>query len=408
MSISDIDDGFSGNDKERLFFKTKQIIKRLTPFIACFILLVGSRAVFYTIEPWKSDHDFNITRQNVVDYPMSEWDKIEKDHPEIDRNIYNGALKWLYADTDLINLDNLHLIESAGKRTFWLEPEILGEYLESTVLDLFFEWRVKLVPALIIVFMVICVFLKDRSRQFRLGALLSAAGAFIIIGYFIMIGRAPSRVWQAVIFAALGVLLIIFRAVPSKTDGHVPADTGHSIHLRVLDSVMILLLTAAFISGAVKDMSLHTFITPFNSKVLDDDPFEEFYGGDTRYLVCGWDEKVTEKNLYSRNLLYGWMSVENMYKKKGKLPPPVFFRYFICGGDWFSGQEYYRSLLEEIGIKNPVRALFEQDNIRLLDISEDTRFREFFFVYLYDHYGEMTVKKVGSIMGYPVYEFKRE
>ena len=139
---------------------------------------------------------------------------------------------------------------------------------------------------------------------------------------------------------------------------------------------------------------------------VKEDKFSGAYGGNKRYLLCGWDISAEEKKVIS-NFMYGWDETERTFMDQGKLPPKVFFRYYISNGEWYYGQEYYNNLLKEIGLENPLTALFERDDIYLLDMSKDTLFREFFYVYLYDHYGEMTVREVGNINGSPVFEFRR-
>ena len=210
--------------------------------------------------------------------------------------------------------------------------------------------------------------------------------------------------WQLVLLAGYSVILMI---LPETEDQDRKAAGCKKLRDRIGGFAAAFLLVASLVC-LLRNGELHAPVTPLNAaEGAEDGEFSVLYGTDIRYLTCGWTESMEDNRVYT-DYLHGWGMAQQQYRSQDKLPPEEFFRHYISSG-WFGyGQEYYRSLLEEIRTENPVRALIGQDNVYLLDMSEDTMFREYFYVYLYEHYGEMLVKKVGELDGYPVYRFRRE
>ena len=391
------DNGSTGNRSGRI----KRSLGRFLPLLVCFVLLAVSLAVFKSVEPYKSGYEYDKYRRIVSDFPMSEWDDLINVPNGVDKTIYRGAMYAMYADTDLMSEDSIAGVSEAGSianRGFDIRHS--GEILTSFVFSCLKDPSGLLLTFIFPVILLIMVFIRNESAMCRCIAILSVTGAILIFFFFFILGRAPMRVWHSILLACLSVLVMLAGGRSAKTGKRVMIS-------RCLEVMAAVLLFVASVYGLGRSASLHPFTGAWNAKTgIRDTGFSEIYDTDMHYLVCGWNEKA-EGNLLTVNYLYGWYKAEDCYADQGKLPERDFFRHYISSGQWFYGQEYYMSLLRDEGLENPVRALFEKDNIRLLDMSEDTMFREYFFVYMYDHYGEMTVKKVGSINGYPVYEFRR-
>lgn len=393
-------------DANSIKSRTVSELKMLAPFLVCFALLVGSRAVFFSVEPWRSGLVYEQTRQKVADFPMSEWNEIKDTAPELDRTVYEGIIRWMYADTDLTSIDNLNRMIRAGSvAEFMSRLSNIRTVLVSALLTTGYNLLEEFVPLVLLLIMTVLICIIDNNRIHRTASVLCLLGMLGIILYFIVRGRAIVRVWQSVMLACFSALISI------RSMSRCEHDSSKTIkRLRsglVAATVMTLVVCAIY--SACTNMSFHHFVTAFDAQNVPQDPFDSFYDKDVRYLVCGWEEGASEEDdrFFVKNYISGWNKMVDMYKVGDKLPTSEFFRHFICSGHFWYGQEYYTSLLEEIGTPNPVKALIERDDVLLLDTSEDTLFREYFFVYMYDHYGRMSVKKVGNIMGYPVYEFRR-
>ena len=138
----------------------------------------------------------------------------------------------------------------------------------------------------------------------------------------------------------------------------------------------------------------------------DEESFSEVYDSGQLWVVSGWDKFGSNVELSDPVIHDCWYILEKYFMRQGKLPTERFLRHFIPTSGFWYGQEYYVSLLKELGTENPVKALISQDRMRLWDRGSDTLFREFFYVYLYRIYGDMDVIRERTVDGYPVYRFE--
>ncbi|MCR5598992.1 MAG: hypothetical protein K6G19_12555 [Lachnospiraceae bacterium] len=379
------------------------VIKRILPLIVGIVLVLSSRAIFFSIEPWKSGWEYEKARATLADYPVTQWEDLEANATdEVDRLLYKGAGKWIYADTELMSLDNLKKMADAGKKNaVSLDFHGIWEAIRFMAVMTVHNRVNILLPMLAL--LLLTVMAAGRGRFATFESIAAFLGSLVIMVYFVVRGRAPVRVWQPVMFAAYSVVLtILAQEKPSENKVLVSDKMQKTVRGAIAAAI-----TAVSVICLIYNGHLHSLTTPVNAGVgADDGEYSRIYGTDTRYILCGWAETLENEKL-TTSYLYGWYKALQQYCDQGKLPPEEFFRHYISSG-WFGyGQEYYSSLLHEIGMDNPVSSLIEQDDVYLLDMSEDTLFREYFYVYLYDHYGDMMVRKTGELYGYPIYQFRR-
>ncbi len=390
--------------------RASAIVKRLLPWLISAIILLTGFKLFYSFEPYKSGLEFDRARVKVWDFPVSEWNEL-KDKPEdLDKTIYRGAIHGLYADTNLVNIYNLKKIADAGSKwRYPVSPAGIVKGIREIAGMLIIDKTGLAMPVILLVLSALGIFMITDSRYYRLEAVLAVIGTFTIIIYFIMKGRAPSRVWLPPVFASLGIMAVVpLRLEEGEKIFTKGAAESRKRALLCLGTTLALFFIAVSTYLLCTGSVLHRLTTPLNAcGPVKEDKFSGAYGGNRRYLLCGWDISAEDDNTVSESYLHGWYEAEKTFIEQGKLPPAVFFRYYLSSGEFFYGQEYHNDLLHEIGIDNPIEALFERDDLYLLDMSRDTLFREFFYVYLYEHYGEMTVREVGNINGSPVFEFRR-
>ncbi len=377
------------------------VFKRILPLIVGIVIVLSTRAIFYSIEPWKSGWEYEKARATLADYPVTEWEDLEANAAdEVDRMLYKGAGKWMYADTDLMTLDNLKKMGAVGKKNAYsLNLQGLLDMIRF-VAEIVVRYPIRIMmPLMGLLILSIISVRRGRIEAFK--AVAAFIGTLVIMFYFIVRGRAPVRVWQTVMFAAYAVILAGDKLSEKKS---LLSDKAKKIVIVFIAAIF----TTISVICLVYNGGFHSISTPLNAGIdADNGEFSQIYGTDIRYLVCGWGE-VLEHGKYNTSYLHGWYTALQQYRNQDKLPPEEFFRHYIASG-WFGyGQEYYLSLLREIGMDNPVTALIEQDDVYLLDMSNDSMFREYFYVYLYDHYGDMMVKKIGELYGYPIYMFRRE
>ena len=380
------------------------VLKRIMPLIIGIVLVLSSRAIFFSIEPWKSGWEYEKARATLADYPTTQWEDLETNAAdEVDRLLYKGAGKWMYADTGLMTLDNLKKMGVFGKKNAYaMDTHGISKAIGFIKMMCVRHHVNILFPLLALLLLTMLAARRGRIEAFE--AIAAFIGSFVIIFYFIVRGRAPVRVWQSVMLAAFAVVLSILSFEESSDNKALLSDKTRK---PVMGSVVVF-LTAVSVICLIYNGKIHSVTTPLNAGVgAEDGELADIYGTEKKYLVCGWSELI-ENDKITTDYLYGWNMALQQYSDQDKLPPREFFRHYISSG-WFGyGQEYYSSLLREIGMDNPISSLIEQDDLYLLDMSEDTMFREYFYVYLYDHYGDMMVRKTGELYGYPIYQFRRE
>ncbi len=384
------------------FFKESILceLKRLLPWLIVFIALGLGRNIFYSIEPWKTDLAYDNARRTLEDFPVLGWDEMPEIPGGADEYTYRGVTGWINADTDEVDAEKLKLLAEAGK-TLRFSTDIEGIstallYIGGSALQ---EWGMLLLPICILV--ILC-FRSFETKSECAGKILALLGTCLILLYFAVRGRAIIRVWQTLLLAAFLPAVVLAAGTEKKEAGK----------KRIVALASALMFAAACFS-ILKIVPSGAFVlTAADGKT--EERFASFCGEDQIFLVGGWLDSGTIYEMKNKGekligvKTYGWAGITCELMERGKLPSPYFLKHYIPVGWYWYGQEYYRSFLKELGIENPVKALFEQDRMRLWDRSEDSYFREYFFVYLYRLYGDMDVIKEKTVDGSPLYRFERK
>ncbi len=378
--------------KERI----KAELLRILPWALVFTGLTVSRLVFYSFEPWKSDLAYDSARVTLNDFPVLDWDELEEIPEGAGRYTYYAASRWLYADTEALDLESIREMAEKGKTLrYAVNPEGIAACLRRMVREVFENGTDKLFPLILLIILCFCSF--SGHKAYDIERILIFGGSFLILFYYTLRGRAYPRVWQSVLLAAFSVLL----ARPG-------ADNKEQKIRKMLPALIsaVILILACF---GEKREKIDPFVNVITADAgADDGIYSDIYESGQIWLVGGWIRYKQPGALEHIGYGYGLYTLEKVFFEQGKLPTKRFFRSFIpCASFWF-GQEYYRSMLKELGMENPVKALITEDRCRLWDRSEDSLFRETFFVYLYRRYGDMDVIKEKTVLGYPLYRFEQK
>lgn len=197
---------FIGLELVVMIIEKRRDWKKLIPAVLTVAILLISRTVFFSTEPYKTASRYNTARTTCVDYPMENWTVLED--IDFSKEDYRAAKNWGLADTEVMTVDLLESIAKSGaKNEFSFDTAGIQSVLKEM-------WRRVLRTNLYMLMMlVLTVVLTVRnlllcgSRWRKLESVLAILGGFIILVYFTFIGRAPMRVWLPVIFAADFVLI---------------------------------------------------------------------------------------------------------------------------------------------------------------------------------------------------------
>ena len=369
---------------------SKQAAKYLLPSLLAIILLLGSKALFLQMEPYKSDAEYNKYRTIVEDYPMETYGVTYKDFTGIDKETYNSAILWTLIDTDRINTEMLQKIAESGSRNEYQATEqgikwTLQEMKrQATSVDV----HVMTLTALVII-LTLWNLLAAKGIWLKLEALCSFLGGFIILFYFTFRGRAPLRVWQCVLIAALTTLaLVTIKDVMEKSREEVP--NGNRKRRGTSGIIIQLFLCVVLYFGigqVLAHSSIHAPTSPLTAKIgADDSGYEETFSEDGLYIWPWW-----------------YSSIPDYFSKQDKLPTKRVIEHNIAMGDWLYDQVYFREFLERINAKNPALALLERSNTYLMEGQH-----EMFLQYMRTHYDDnLELQYVKDVNGKKAYKLVR-
>ena len=362
-----------------------QNLKYFLPAIAVMIALLASKAVFLNTEPYKSDAAYNQYRTIAEDYPMETYGVTYKDFSEIDHSSYIAVTHWILLDTDLINTETLQKIAEVGSRNDYqytkqgLKWALQEMKRKATTQDVHLMTLLTLT-----ILLTLWNVLANKRIWLKLEALCCPLGGFIILFYFTFRGRAPIRVWQCTLIAAMTVLTLI-------TIKGMVEEKGCLTKRRSASTVFLLLLCVVLYFGLGQVMahsSIHRPTSPLTARIgADDSGYEATFEDDALYLWPNW-----------------YTEIPDYFYQQDKLPTQRVIEHNIAFGDWIYGQVYFREFLQRIGAENPALALLERPNTYFMEGQE-----EILMQYMREHYGEDIKKRyVRRINGKKAYRLVRE
>ena len=296
----------------------------ILPSVIIVALLLGSQALFNSFEPYATAARYNDNRTVCVDFPMKSW--AETDYP--DQATYLAATDWTFFDTDNMTADVFEAVANAGTRS---EYALNSRGIRSALYEMRrVAFRTDVYMAVIVVLVILLavwntVFSHGLWR--RLEAVAAIVGAFVILFYFTMRGRAPLRIWQPVMFATVVIQALLFIDNWSSKTGN------------LLFTLLIGILLYYSAGQVIAHASFHAPVTAWNSRVGADDSEYRF---DALYIWPNWHATIPE-----------------YFRDQDKLPTRRVLENNIAAGDWTYGQPFYNVFLARIGASNPALELVE-------------------------------------------------
>lgn len=355
----------------------KKICRVCSPmFLTVFVLLSLDYGVQHS-EKYRESIMFNNAAGATVDYPMKAYEDVKEILPEISQNDYESIQIRLYADTERVDYLYSERIKEAGQTT--AVPLDFHGFLESNfILVQLVTGSMKTMFSCMLLFLfIICVLLSHTKWLFKLEALCCYGGAYLIMIYFASVGRVPLRVFNSILYAVFGIILVLYSG----------GEWGKE-YLRI--KWLSWLIGVAVIGVALLDIRTYNFVIPQSVfKVRE-----------------GADESRWEST-YQNEVRYVWMTSEFVERPlrdfidQGKFMTDEFLEHNLFVGEWLYGQVYYNNYLNKIGLSNPMKALLEREQTYL--VAEDNTM---VLTYLKEHFDENVVaQKVGEIEGIPIWEF---
>ena len=293
------------------------------PAIVIVAVLLASQTVFNSIEPYATAKRYSDTRTTCVDFPMKGWS--DTDYP--DKATYQAATDWTFIDTVNLTADTFEAVAKAGSRN---QYELTQSGIRSALMEMrrvAFRTDVYMAVGVVLALLLASMNLIMGKGWRRVESVLAMLGAFIILFYFTIRGRAPLRVWQPVVFVALVVEAMIY------------VDNWKAGTLNIVSMLLIAILLYYSAGQVIAHSSFHAPVTAWTARIGADD---SEYRDDTLYIWPNWHGTIPK-----------FFAVQN------KLPTRRVLEHNIAAGDWTYGQPFYNEFLERIGAANPAEELVE-------------------------------------------------
>lgn len=355
-------------------------LKTILPCIVIVFVLLASRAVFYSREPYSTDDRYNRNRTIAEDYWMKGYDRYDPAFESLDESTYSAARDWILADTDRLDADMLEKVAAAGNVNKYVSTiEGATSALKAMYRRITQEDLHLLILTVLAIVLTLWNFIASKSILLKIETVLAFLGGFIILFYFTFIGRAPMRVWQCVLFAMLAVLILVMIK-----------DEHGSKQTRITGTIFQLLLCVILYFGVGQVMAVsefHEFQTPLTAMVgADDSAYEKTFSDDALYIWPVWHSTIPD-----------------FFSEQNKLPTQRVIDHNIAIGDWVYGQQYFRDFLKRVDAENPALALLERPNTYLMEGQNKQ-----FITYMREHYGEdIELEEAGEVNKKKVYKLVR-
>ena len=157
----------------------------------------------------------------------------------------------------------------------------------------------------------------------------------------------------------------------------------------------------------IRELSFHEPATALTARTgADEGELIRAYENNEIYLVGGY-KTMTEPGMPQIVQDSGWSVLRSACMEQGKLQSAAFYHHFLPMGSWVYYQPFYTAACDEIGIDNPMRALVERENVFLLCYEDNPEYFNRLIEFLYDRYGNLKMRRIGSLAGARVYEFSK-
>ena len=378
----------------------------LFPALLIVVLLLTSKKIIYSVEPGKTAYRYNSARTEVVDYPMKSWSNSllgdnEDKNTSFKKEDYIAARRWFLADTEIMTAERLEVIAQRGRKNQYNLSQTSVSSILKDMKGMFFQTNIFF-QSLLIIAMILIVrnIIACSSLWTKIEAVLTFTGSFLIIAYYTFRGRAPIRVWEPVIFAAIFTL----SSSALRDKRRINADSNYSPIIQQkdkkytaqgktiviknvlvksnIDIVTILLIICILwqcIGQIVAGMCLQK---PQNVLTARDSSADMLFA-DT---------------LKEENSLYIWKNFESdillKYMEVGKLPSYKVLSHNIPLGYWTYGQPYFTTFLDQIGHVNPIRDLVEKPNVFIM--ANDSYILDYLHLHYANEISLIESERIGS------------
>lgn len=282
---------------------------------------------------------YTSARSDLVDYECYPFDSIEDELNaiQVSANDYQAIRKVNLINTEKYTTAFLEKVSRIAKVKNLPLRFSFGEILRILTSD--FQVLYPCFLCALILPMILCICNNRMENLILLG--LSVIGSYLILCYFVSVGRIPPRI---ILIPLFGILMNSGFAYLASKEINEP---GH-----FLSNLLGVVLIAAvlYLSGIIpQDGQFH---------LLD-----SWFAKDT--------SRITDMNrLKTRRVWSVFDQIEDLkkyYISSGKLPDHQYLLTQLSDGGWMLNQPYYEDLLQEADVQNMLRSLADGEYLYVAD-----------------------------------------
>ena len=368
---------FESRGKEEKLQYLKKTVRVFGPMMICFVLLLGIDYGYKHSEKYEDSVNFCDVVSTIVDYPMEDYETVEKLLPEsVTENDYNSLTNAMYADTERITTEYCQQIADVGKKDeIVINPKDIFQKTYSLVARLYGlkNFRVWCIGLVLLAFGIL---LSEAAWYEKLEIVFAGGGAYLMMLYLMLVGRLPERGMQVMLYAAMGILLVRTASIRNEKKIH-----------RI--KMLLIVVFLSLVSLDLPSISFSGHQSLFTAKI-------------------GADEVKWEQTYEPEDAVYLWRTKEHRkramrdYMAQGKLLSENFMNHNLADGGWDFNQVYSKGQMERLGVPNPIRALAERPHTYY--VAEDCNA---VLTYIREHYDEkVQAVQVDELDGIPVWQFQ--
>ena len=344
------------------------------PCLSPAILLVVFSLLFYLLAPgYAADKAYSDARRALIDYPCKPWAEVSEQVTALglSENDYEVLNASDLADTAIADTEALQQLAVISKANRY--PTSVAGLLEALRnFPAVFSSKLSLVLLLAALAVPLAFLCSAAPLLPKLEAVCAMGGTFLIAFYYLYVGRLPERLVVSILLISFTVTLPLLLSVPAPRHEAL-ARRFWQVACLGMGCILCLFAWRNRHNYHIDQLAVSARPAETAASPTGDDPV---------YL---WDCMT--------HALY----MTGAYMTDGKLPDADFTRHNLPWGEWnSSGQTFYRQLLSELELDNPMQCLLTRPNTYL--VAEDPSGVE---TWLQEHYDPTaTLEQIGTIEVY--------
>ena len=366
--------------------KKKMVVHYLKRGISLFliaIMCIGGNLLINNVTSSSDKYNEAVTfsgnRSALFDYETKSYKEVSNELSKINvsENDYAAVKKSFLADTDIITSDYLSEIHNIVKKEKNFDG--LGNFVFTFFSMLFSNQLIAIEFLGFIIFLVFLSLFTNISCVRIIELILSLLGSILIAVYFsVFVGRMP---WYLLVSILLGNWLVLLCVI-------------------IFDDIkLVSRLKCNFIIAFILGLSVfYAFTGSITATNVDGGKILDCV---TAKPMLNVDDSDNHDKFIWETSSYNDYIKENFWNTN-KLTTSEFFYNNIPDKKSFYGQVYFNDYLNKINVKNPAKALLE-DNVYY--VSDESNY-DLMFTFLKEHYNSnLKVKKVSDVSGRSAWKF---